>query len=145
MTLQTHRPAIMVTEKRPRTVCIALLCASFSVVSGTALGQELLCDNDHQLILRPTTASWGTGFVNEGQQTWGRCGFVNGHEIALTAINLYPNRGEMASKDVRIYHGIGDHCSQGQLLIFNDQTQRVMILNVFDYSFEQYACLPGKP
>ena len=82
-------------------------------------------------------ASWGEEF-RKGQ--YASCGFTDGRKFLLTDMNLFVDRSTVVDKSVVVYRGIGNHCSEGKLLIFNDRTKLVMILNVHDLTTEKYQC-----
>ena len=82
-------------------------------------------------------ASWGEEF-RIGQ--YASCGFTDGRKLLLTDSNLFVDRSAVVDKSVVVYRGIGNHCSEGELLIFNDRTKLVMILNVHDLTTEKYQC-----
>jgi hypothetical protein len=71
----------------------------------------------------------------------GGCHFVDGHKIRLGDIALWSDK-TIADKGVWVYHGRGNNCSEHQLLIFNEQTHTVMILDALVMAADTYECTP---
>lgn len=87
---------------------------------------------------RKVHALWGQK-LNDGH--FASCGFIEDHKIRLIDINWFVNNREaVIDKSISIYKGHSNTCSEGKLLIFNDRTNLVMILNVHDFSTEKYQC-----
>ena len=86
-------------------------------------------------------ATWGTAY-EEGK--FASCGFTDGHKIKLTDMNLFADRSAVFGKNLSVYRGIGNHCSEGQVLIFNERTNVALILQVHSALLSKYQCTDGK-
>ena len=47
---------------------------------------------------------------------------------------------DLANKGISIYRGLGDACSDNQLLIFNEQTNKAMLIQNYDFSTNIFEC-----
>ena len=67
------------------------------------------------------------------------CGFTDGNKTPLGSLALWadPARAKLA---IFVYRGIGDHCSEMQLLIFNELASRVHIVKLSSGIVDSYQC-----
>ncbi len=82
-------------------------------------------------------ASWGQEY-EPGK--FASCGFADGRKILLTDLNLWPNKDLNVDQGVWIYRGMGNHCSAGHLLFFNELKEFVLILDVHTMGTDEYIC-----
>jgi hypothetical protein len=82
-------------------------------------------------------ASWGEEF-RAGQ--YASCGFTDGRRFSLTDVGLFIEKSAVVDKSVAVYRGIGDHCSEGKLLIFNERTKLAMIIAVQTLDASRFRC-----
>ena len=54
-------------------------------------------------------------------------------------MGMFP--GESADKVILVYRGLGNACSEGRLLIFNEQTYKVLIIRNYDFSTSIFDCV----
>jgi len=83
-------------------------------------------------------ATWGTEY-EAGK--FASCGFTEGHKFKLTDMNLFSDRSAVVGKNMATYRGIGNHCSEGQLLLFNERSNIVVILNVHSAVSLKFQCI----
>jgi hypothetical protein len=96
------------------------------------------CSDSHILNLysrdEESRASWGI-VLSEGVAS---CSFWAGHRYKHSDMGMFPS--QLANKGIWIYRGLGNACSEGQLLIFNEQTNKVMIIRNYDFSTSIFEC-----
>ena len=133
----------MLSFSRP-TLIFVFFALSWKLAYGSDGKRELQCSENNAKL---------TQYVSDDQKVhalWGQkykddhffyCGFTEDHKIRLTDLNWFvKNREAVVDKSISIYKGRSNTCSEGKLLIFNDRTNLVMILNVHDFTTEKYQC-----
>jgi hypothetical protein len=125
------------------SLSIALFVAqSWWPAFGTEQKKEILCsDGNDKLTLyldgdQKPRALWGQKSPNG----FFYCGFSEGAKINLRDLSGFVGNLERDSQMVSVYRGRSDSCSQGKLLIFNERTGAVAILDVQDFSSQKYQC-----
>jgi hypothetical protein len=107
-------------------------------------GTEYSCDEDRFFVQHgdrdgKPSASWGHVIDSGGKKVRVSCGFVDGRTVRLGDMALFPDRSK-AESFVWVYRGIGNSCSQVELLIFNEATRQLSILNVSTMQKSTYRC-----
>jgi hypothetical protein len=106
--------------------------------------EDFSCSDAHYLSRytrdREDRASWGTVFQSQGKEVRASCSFWEGHKFALKKLNWWID-GEPLDPAVWVYRGLANTCSQGSLLIFNERTSSVLIVNVSDFSLKEHKCI----
>jgi hypothetical protein len=102
------------------------------------------CEHDFRLLVLENArdgrqVAWQKPIRDAGKVVVTSCYFNKGHSYKLTDLNLYLDRS-VEGMNVTTYAGIGDHCSEGELLVFNDKTKTVLIVTVSDFSNQKYIC-----
>lgn len=129
---------------------IGLIVASFSVPTFAEEQRDYNCSQSnpifiHNYRLRRYVANDGKSGASWGEEyergKYASCGFVDGHKIKLTDLNLWENREAVADKNTWVYRGIGNSCSQGHLLMFNERTLSLLIVDVGTFVSTKYMCL----
>lgn len=102
----------------------------------TSASETYWCSNDAKLVVfdRHSGAHLAhkeTVLENGEEKTyWVGCGFSRLIEL--------PNEIFVPNKDkTMIMQGIGDHCSQGQLLLFNSETLNTLVINNRSFRVEE--------
>jgi hypothetical protein len=69
------------------------------------------------------------------------CGFYQGQKVLLKDISGFTGNPERDLQAITVYRGLFDSaCSQGKLLIVNNRTNLVVILNAHDFTMYKYQC-----
>jgi hypothetical protein len=101
--------------------------------------QQFSCSDKHLLTLHRSDgqngARWGKVLSNGGVAN---CSFWEGHRFKNSDMGMFPSA--VASKGIWIYRGLGNACSDNQLLIFSEQTNKVMIIRNYDFSTSIFEC-----
>jgi len=95
--------------------------------------------NQHDGTVQKPGASWGKWITSDGKKIRTSCGFVDGQAVRLGSLALFQDRTK-ADSFVWVYRGIGNSCSQLELLILNEVTQQVTIFNVSTAQKQTYQC-----
>lgn len=107
--------------------------------------EKYYCDKGH--FLDRSVADDGTQSVHwsrdvdlqSGQKARAGGGYVKGHKIRLGDLALWLDK-EIPEKGVWIYRGIGNSITQPAILIFNEHTKLVGIVNVSTMNSDVYRC-----
>jgi hypothetical protein len=125
-------------------VLIGALLVAYST-RAYAIEEVMPCGKDGSLRLWDANDSSGRQvrgaewyFTTAGHFDYG-CGFYEVGRISLGDLALWSDP-RTAAKGVWVFRGVGDHCSQNQLLIYNESTRKVVILNSSDMSSVVYQC-----
>ena len=111
-----------------------------------AIEEAIPCEQDRSLRLwdandrdgrQERRAAWST--VVTAKRIRASCYFSEGHRIRLGDLAWWRDPAT-AEKGVWVFRGIGNHCSQNQLLVYNEKTGIVLILNVIDMKSSEYQC-----
>src|SRR5689334_565112 len=120
----------MKASRRLLPRAIAAAAALIFTAAGASAQEYVSCGPDHRIgFTTNDNAFWGTLVTVDGQLGWSGCAYKNGVGIPLTDINDWTDLSKVAGKSVRIFHGIGNVCSAGQFLIFNELTGDVLIVH----------------
>jgi hypothetical protein len=121
-----------------RSILFVVALSQLPLLSAYA-DQMFSCSEQHRLTLynrdAENRAFWGQVLSN---QIVASCGFSEGHRYKNSDMGMFPS--ELAKKGLWIYRGVGNACSEGQLLIFNGQTNKVMILRNYEFSSDIFQC-----
>lgn len=126
---------------RGRAINLALAVA-FCATNHASADDEINCSGDHRLsffVAEGKSAYWQEKFIVDGKVYWGGCFYIDGVDIPLSALNDYIDKAKIADKHVQIFHGFGNHCSAGQLLIF-DQLKHFVLVVRGDLTSERFQC-----
>lgn len=66
-------------------------------------------------------------------------GYMDGNKIRLGNLALWKDRS-VAEKGVWVYQGIGNSVTEQELLIFNEHTKKIAVINVQEMSSNTYQC-----
>ena len=120
-----------------RKVFFALTLSQLALQPAYA-DQHFSCSDRHILTLysrdEEKRASWGI-VLSEGVAS---CSFWEGHRYKNSDMGMLPS--ELANKGIWIFRGLGNACSEDQLLIFNEQTNKVMLIHNYDFSTNIFEC-----
>ena len=125
-----------------RTASLLLALAFGTPLSSVALGDEyVLCDDGLRRLSfygeGEKSVGWGKKLDIDGTASWASCGFREGIDIPLKAINDWSI--DVSGKNVRIFHGVGNVCSAGQFLLYNQLSKIVLIVHS-DFTTEKFEC-----
>ena len=81
-------------------------------------------------------ALWG----QKGPAGFFYCGYPEGYKLLLKDLSGYVGNLERDLQTVSVYRGRSDTCSQGKLLIFNNRTNSVAILDIQAFTSQTYTC-----
>jgi hypothetical protein len=118
------------------------LAQSWRSAFGNEQKREILCsDANDKLTLyldgnQKPHALWGQKSPNG----FFYCGFAEGIKMNLKDLSGSVGNLERNSQTISVYQGRSDSCSQGKLLIFNERTNAVVILDVQDFTSQKYQC-----
>ena len=125
--------------RRPAATIAALLFAT--AASPAALGdQYVYCDDGLRRLsfFGDGYVGWGKKLEIEGTSTWGGgCSYQEAIDVPLKAINDWSI--DVSGKNVRIFHGIGNVCSAGQFILYNQLSKIVLIVHS-DFTTEKFQC-----
>jgi hypothetical protein len=114
-------------------------CASLLLVTGHATGQDVKyfkCNNSFkeekfiELYLRNDKI--GARLGERVDRYLASCSFGEG----LTF------KERISEKDVIVYSGSYEVCSQGQIMLFNKRSQRMILINAFTFEQKSFQCEP---
>ena len=114
---------------------VSTSCASADAEFGCTEGRWLkfyTSNGDHR-------AAWGTTLNIAEKKVRASCGYSAGYEFKLRKLNLWTD-GEPADRGVWVYRGLGNTCSEGTLLIFNERTASVLVVKTSDFVSTSYKC-----
>ena len=133
----------------PIRFAVPLLCAaSFLVHQCPAYGdeqkRELRCADGDVKLTEYVDGEHKLSAHLEEKGPPGRtiyCGFYQGQKVLLKDISGVNGNSERDLQAITVYQGLFDAaCSQGKLLIVNDRTNLVAILNAQDFTMSKYQC-----
>jgi hypothetical protein len=120
----------------------ASLTQSWRPAFGVEHKREILCSEGNDKLTeyfdsdQKPHALWG----QKGPSGFFYCGFPEGVKMRLKDLSGFVGNPESDSQAVSVYRGLSNSCSQGKLLIFNERTSAVVILEVQDFTSRKYQC-----
>jgi hypothetical protein len=82
----------------------------------------------------------GASFGVKSEHGFVYAGFFDGIEVPLSRLVGLTGNSERDRENVLIYRGLSDTISQGQLLIFNERSNSLMILKVSNFWISKSQC-----
>ena len=68
------------------------------------------------------------------------CGFGEGHKFKLSKLSGWTKDRSENDTGVWIYRGLSNSCSEGQILIFNAETNLLLMVKASDLSSQVHKC-----
>jgi hypothetical protein len=122
-----------------------LIVFSFMLQGQAALGndakREFQCsEGNEKLTLYMSEQKQGASFGVKTPHGFVYAGFFDGIEVPLSRLVGFTGNSERDRENVLIYRGLSDTISQGKLLIFNERSNSLTILNVSNFEMSKSQC-----